>query len=141
MKYKYDQDTGIVTGKRGKPIGSKNKRGYMITKVEGKFCRVHRLAFELMGVEIPDGMSVDHINHNRSDNRWSNLRLVTQQEQTKNRANVVGVYWKHKRWEACIMVDGKSIYLGRFEKYSEAIDTRKLAEVAYGFHENHGKVA
>ena len=46
--------------------------------------RIHNEVMRLHGVEIPDGMEVDHINRNRLDNRFENLRLCTR---SKNLAN------------------------------------------------------
>lgn len=45
----------------------------------------HRVAFELMGVEL-GAREVDHINGNRSDNRWANLRPATCQQNQWNKA-------------------------------------------------------
>jgi len=37
------------------------------------------------------------------------------------------------------MVDGKTIHLGRFDKFEDAVAARKAADIKYGFHPNHGK--
>lgn len=48
---------------------------------EGKLVQLHRHLFE----EIPEGLVVDHINHEPLDNRRScNLRIVTQKENLAN---------------------------------------------------------
>jgi hypothetical protein len=150
--FKYDSTTGVIYGRKGKPITAKDKTGYIRVsyRVNGKRknMRAHRVAFYAMGVEVPEGYEIDHINHNRSDNRWSNLRLVTHRENTMNRSKqknnvsgVNGVYWhkRVKRWIAQIVVDGKKIYLGCFAEFHEAVNARKNAEVLYEYHENHGK--
>lgn len=96
-------------------------------------------------------MQVDHINHDRTDNRIENLRLVNanencknQKASTRNKSGVVGVSWKSQKnkWHAQIMVDGKQIHLGFYDDINDAKDAkdaRKVAERKYGFHENHGK--
>ena len=93
-------------------------------------------------------MQVDHINHDRTDNRIENLRLVNANENGKNqkasvrnKSGVVGVSWKKSKnkWHSQIMVNGKQIHLGFFDNIDEAKKARIDAERKYGFHENHGK--
>ena len=45
---------------------------------------VHRIAFAMMGVEIPAGMVIDHINGDAWDNRWSNLRISNHRQNVNN---------------------------------------------------------
>lgn len=86
------------------------------------------------------GKGADHINHNPLDNRKSNLRLATQQQNVFNRSmqhtntsGIIGVYWmkdRHK-WRAGLRINGKSIYLGDFQDFSEAVRKRLMAEKQY----------
>src|SRR5690349_20811660 len=74
--------------------------GYVIIGIDGRQYRAHRLAwFYVTGEWPPD--EIDHINGNRADNRWANLRPATVAENQRNRAKskrntsgYKGVYWK-----------------------------------------------
>jgi len=61
--------------------------------------------------------------------------------QNNNTSGVTGVYWnkRDRKWQAMIKVNNKQIHLGYFEGKTEAITARKIAEIKYGFHPNHGK--
>ncbi len=149
----YDPITGIFLWnssrgrvKKGDIAGCIKKDGYVYIGLKKKRLLAHRLAFKIMLGYFPE--QVDHENHIKSDNRWKNLRAVNNQENQKNRSKsknntsgVTGVVWrkKVKRWVARIKVDKKEIHLGYFNKFHEAVNARKLAEVEYKFHKNHGK--
>jgi hypothetical protein len=92
---------------------------------------------------------VDHINGNRGDNSWNNLRIVSRKENGKNMqrkknnsSGVTGVSWAsdRRKWASYIMVNRKKINIGHFTELSEAIAARKYAEKLYGFHVNHDRV-
>lgn len=95
--------------------------------------RLHRFV-----MDCPEDMIVDHINHNTLDNRKSNLRICTQQQncmnksiQSNNNSGVVGVYWDkiRNKWCADIRFNRNRIFLGRFNTKKEAIEVRKQAEI------------
>lgn len=85
-----------------------NDQGYCLAQRRGedsrKFYRMHRIV-----LNAPEELQVDHINHNRLDNRKNNLRLVTNQQNSFNNTSE-GVYYKKdtNKWCACIMYNGKS---------------------------------
>ena len=153
---KYNRSTGLFTwkiekakcAKKGSIAGSLHKEnGYIQIRLNNKLYKAHRLAWLYVNGEMPVEQ-IDHKNHNRSDNRFKNLRSASNKINHKNRtkpkdntSGVVGVYWKKstKRWCASIRVDYKNKHLGYFANFSEAVDARKNAEVLYGFYENHGK--
>lgn len=90
-------------------------------------------------MNAPDGALVDHIYHNKIDNRKSKLRLCSPYENVLNRSishsssGVCGVYWysKPQKWSAEIVVHGKKIPLGLYDDKDEAIKIRKEAEQKY----------
>jgi len=90
---------------------------------------------------------LDHINGEGLDNRIVNLREADQGVNMKNTSRrvdnmsgVTGVHWykNRKKWQAQIQVNGKRIFLGYFDDIDDAIAVRKLANIKYGFHNNHG---
>lgn len=124
-----------------------NTWGYVIGTLRGRTVRAHRLIWEMHNGPIPNGMQIDHINHIRHDNRIENLRLVSNQENSKNNSmrknntsGVTGVCWNKQKgkWMAKIKVDYKTINLGLYSDIEKAVEARKQAEELYGFHENHG---
>jgi hypothetical protein len=57
--------------------GSVNERGYGRLSIDGKPRRVHRIAYELMVGEIPEGLELDHLCNRRACvNPW-HLEPVT----------------------------------------------------------------
>lgn len=125
-----------------------SSHGYKEIRVNYKRYYAHRLIWEYFNGAIPKGMSIDHINHDPTDNRIENLRLVThldnhrnQTIRKNNRSGITGVCYSKSRdkWEAKIQIDGKTIHLGRFSSVVEATEARKTADSLFGFHENHGK--
>lgn len=152
----YNPDNGIFTWlvssaqriKIGNIAGGLDKYGYIKIQLNCKTYKAHRLAFLYMTGEFPKNQ-VDHINHNRNDNRWENLRGVSKTEngqnrskQSNNKSGFTGVSW-HKsmgKWIVHIKANGKILHLGYFKNKDKAIKKRKEAEIKYGFHENHGRV-
>lgn len=119
--------------------------GYKRGGILGKLHEAHRVIWMMQTGEWPK--SIDHINGIRTDNRWVNLRNVNKKENNKNRgfsshntSGINGVCFSKRtnKWRSRIKVDGKDIYLGEFHDINDAARARKLAEIKYGFHENHG---
>lgn len=119
--------------------------GYFEGMIFRKQHKGHRVAWALHYGEWPDGL-IDHINGIRTDNRISNLRVVTSSENCRNgviRKNnpsgVSGVWKCGNRWRAGIHAEGRQIHLGLFKTLPEAAAARKQAEARYGYHPNHGR--
>lgn len=84
-------------------------------------------------------LQVDHIYHNKTDNRKSKLRVVTNSQNQMNglprihSSPCTGVSWHKtkKAWIAQICINGKNKYLGLFKQLQDAINARKEAEKKY----------
>jgi hypothetical protein len=88
--------------------------------------RLHRF---VAGLGRDDARVIDHINKNTLDNRKSNLRVVTQQQNTWNSTSRVGsssrflgVSWRASRnhWRVRIKKDGQEIFIGHYTSETEA---------------------
>lgn len=107
---------------------------------KSKIVRMHRFVYEMTNGEIPKGMTVDHINCNKLDNRIDNLRLCTQAENSRNKVaqsnsatGYSGITWhkRDKKYQAQIKLNGKWYYIGGFKALDEAIMARKATEKKY----------
>jgi HNH endonuclease len=126
--------------------GAVNEKGYVQIEIDGKRYRAHRLAHLWMTGEWPPA-SIDHMERNRADNRWSKLRPANRSQQaanqglnTRNRSGVKGVFLDKERglWRAIIEVNGREHYLGRYADFEKAVTARREAEVrifgAFAYH-------
>jgi len=98
-----------------------------------------RMANEILG--IPSGSIVDHANGDALDNRKSNLRPATKQQNNRNARFALGISGfrgvtidKHGvLWVAQIKCDGRRICLGRFaDKISAALAYDAAAREYHG---------
>lgn len=110
------------------------RTGYVVNRRDHKTIRLHRL---VMKIEDPK-LCVDHISHNRFDNRKINLRLATYSTNQMNRyskpkSGYRGVYWDNDRrkWTAYIKTNGSNKRLGRYNNIEDAAKARKEAEEKY----------
>lgn len=116
---------------KGQIAGSLNRDGYLRVRVKSVEYMVHRLVWKLVkGEDIPDGLYIDHIDRNRTNNRIDNLRLATDLINQNNRNPEEGLSYDtrqypklKKRWVATLR--GKK--LGYFETKAEAMAARSEA--------------
>lgn len=129
----YDAPTGVFCWKvkrwRKNPgdVAGYFSKGYCYIKIEQISYLAHRLAWFYVTKRWPS-LSIDHIDCNPSNNKFSNLREATQSQQNTNRPSNRGVRFYQNRWVAMIGFEGKQKYLGRFKTREEALAARVEAE-------------
>lgn len=98
--------------------------GYGTFKVNGKNRLAHRLAYQLMVGDIPDGLLIDHTCYNKLCVNPSHLRPVTNKQNqenqghltARNKSGVRGVHWCKStgKWRAVVGHEGRLVSLGEF---------------------------
>jgi len=124
----YAPDSGIFTwlvdSKRkpkGSEAGSNHGNGYVRIVIDGVKYYAHRLAFLYMTGEFPTNIC-DHINRDKSDNSWNNLRDVTYKINNNNRSpknEALALVYKTPggKWRAR---GSKKESLGNYDYYLQA---------------------
>ena len=139
--FHYDPDTGVLrwrhrpnvaawrNGKLAGKAATRLREGYLMVCLDGRAYGVHRVAWKMMKGRDPSDL-IDHINGDRSDNRWNNLRAATNQENQWNKSTTKktsglpkGVYFRAGRR----LPYSAAIVLGSFSTIEEASAARDEA--------------
>lgn len=130
--------------KAGREAGHIGANGYRILCIARRTNQAHRIAWAMATGAWPE-KQIDHINHDRSDNRLENLREVSGSENCRNRSlprdnrsGVIGVDRRHGEWRARIFHEGRRLDLGSFKSLEAAAEARSAASRQLGYHTNHG---
>jgi hypothetical protein len=143
----YDPETGLFiwkvsappNGKIGSVAGYTRKDGRCVIGFKGELYLRSRLAFLYMEGFFPQE-SVDHINRITSDDRWSNLRSVSQREnlsntglRSNNKSGYKGVSFHAEKgkWGAAIKTREGKIFLGYYSDPLHAAHEYNKAAVKY----------
>lgn len=137
--FEYNQKTGILRWRippsrssalSGGVAGYVNISGYRHLRIHGVVYLAHRVIWTLCTGEQPPEQ-IDHLDGDRSNNSWANLRAsshaANQQNRcisSRNKSGYTGVRPSLGKWRAEIRSDGVFRYLGTY-------DTPELADEAY----------
>ena len=150
----YDEKTGIFTRlkthpklkyKVGDVTGVLTPSGYLQISIKNKIYLAHRLAWLYVYGVVPS-KNIDHIDGIKTNNSITNLRELHQKHnvenikkaKTSNKLGVLGVSVQNKGsglkpYRSRIVVDGKEIHLGTFEKIEDAKKAYLIAKRKYHY--------
>ena len=115
----YDPETGELW-KNGRVCRSETQE-YKHIRVGSRVYQQHRVAWYLHTGEDPDELTVDHKDHNRHNNKWSNLRLATYSQNKANTRAAKGYQMEiDGTFTACIWHGTKAVRIGNFATAEEA---------------------
>jgi hypothetical protein len=136
---KYDFTNGKIFRKRKsdnkwEDIGIPMKSGHLSCCINGKKSYIHRVIYEkYYCIELTRNQVIDHIDLNPSNNKITNLRLVSQQQNCQNKnhnknskSGHKNISWSKRdnKYVVQIKSDGKNGFFGYFEKLEDAIKKR-----------------
>lgn len=133
--FQYDPVTGILYRYKSvgiwKEVGA-HKNQYLMVKVLYRWLSIHHIAWFLQTGEWPT-QSIDHIDRNKLNNTWVNLRAASMVQQANNRQersdkliysnaseHGKGIYYRIGRYEVYIIRKNIRHYLGVFYTLEEA---------------------
>ena len=130
----YDKESGnffrlvsVANMKSGLVVAKPSKNGYLRMRIDGRLYYLHRLAWFYEHNEWPK--VIDHRDGDKTNNKIFNLRPVNQSQNLQNISSKTkaisgcrGAYFhsKTKKWQAKIMLDGKTKSLGYYKTPEEA---------------------
>lgn len=131
LRWKDDRNYNVEIGEIA---GTKHHAGYWITKINEVKYYNHLLVFYMVsGKELDYELEIDHIDRDRGNNKFENLRQISKSHNLinstlyrNNSSGYVGVNWSKltERWVARIYINQKRKTLGTFKYINDAIYIR-----------------
>lgn len=131
----YSKESGIFswilpTSRRvemGSRAGSL-RHGYIGINIHGDRFQAHRLAVAFVEGSLSGDIEIDHIDRDRENNAYSNLRKTDRTcnmhnlgVRVNNKTGYRGVHFNKGKYDASITVNSRKIHLGRFETFESAL--------------------
>lgn len=107
-----------------------NKNGYPMVSLrkngEKTGYSIHSLVWEAFNGPVPDGLQINHINEDKTDNRLENLNLMTPSENCRWGTRTKRIVKKHKKPVIQMSLAGDEIF-----GYFSAIDAENELSIAH----------
>jgi len=147
IAYSEESSTGLVwrcdrgsNFVKGEEVGAIHSQGYYQMGFKNEIYKCHRVVYFICKGIDPEEKQVDHIDGNKLNNKISNLRLATNQQnntnknkQKNNTSGVTGVGWckSKNKYKSSIKHNSKLLNLGHFNKSDKdkAVAVRIAAEI------------
>ena len=148
MNYQVSSHGRVRNAKTGRILKQYiNKKGYAVLSLckpghKTTTIRVHRLVCIAFNENPSNKPGIDHIDRNRQNNHYSNLRWATHMENNRNktiasnnRSGIIGVaqYNENGLWTAFINNNDSKIVKKAFQDKDDAIAWRKQKEMEFGY--------
>ena len=144
--FKNNRNYMISLSQLHTPNISVSDSGYVRVSLDNKIFYAHRIIWKMQTGEDP--YIIDHIDHNRLNNTWSNLRNIQRKDPSKNlgksiknKSGITGVYFNKsiKKWVAQCRANGHQRYIGSYLDINDAAQAVLEFRMKHGFHKNHGQ--
>lgn len=146
-KYTYEPESGLLSWRvrtrgsgraLGEQAGTLDGTGYWYVSLASKRHPAHRVIWLIVTGHWPLGQ-IDHIDGDKQNNAWRNLRDVDAHTNAANkhrarvdsRSGYIGVYQQRSRWYAYINSRGKKFSLGGYPTPGEAAAARARAKATH----------
>lgn len=153
-RFHYDPEEGKFYRLRGRRASRRiaeeitsSNHGYIVLSFLSTKYMAHRVAWGMVHGELDESVYIDHIDGDKTNNKISNLRVATKQQNgwnvglaKQNTSGIKGVHFDSYSgmWRASC----QQTKLGRFKTKEEAAEAVKsYRERAHGPFANHGEVA
>lgn len=143
--FRYDPISGELIhnrnappkAKKGDKAGSISKTGYRYISIQGKLYKAHQIIWVIQTGFPPEG-DIDHIDRNRLNNSWENLRecsrsqnLINQGKKPNSKQKFKGVVSRGNSHLVRLRVNGIQKYFGSYASAEEAARVYDLKAVEF----------
>jgi hypothetical protein len=145
--------TSRTLEKANSPIGTLCKDGYIRASINKKSYNLARIVWIFHKGDIPENLTVDHIDCDKQNNKLENLRLATRAEQLRNRRMPFPTFIREtaKGWQVTINLKEDKPFKKLYKRRNEILEDKsyflalekKIIQISWGakYHSETGTLA